>query len=84
MVPQAQVFAGAFEGFSPAMTATAISTNGVDQKLDAERSTNYEVGVRGKMNRLAYEATLFHMDFDNQVVNQSLSGGEWLHGDGVG
>ncbi len=75
LVPQAQVFAGAFEGFSPAMTATAISTNGVDQKLDAERSTNYEVGVRGKMNRLAYEATLFHMDFDNQVVNQSLSGG---------
>ncbi len=75
LVPQAQVFAGAFEGFSPAMTATAISSDGVDQKLDAERSTNYEVGVRGKIDRLVYEATAFHMDFDNQIVNQSLSGG---------
>lgn len=75
VVPQAQVFAGAFKGFSPAMTATAISTGGVDQKLDAERSTNYEIGVRGAINRLVYEATVFHMDFENQIVNQSLSGG---------
>lgn len=75
VVPQAQVFAGAFKGFSPAMTATAISASGVDQKLDAERSTNYEVGVRGAVERLSYEATVFHMDFENQIVNQSLSGG---------
>jgi len=75
VVPEAQLFAGAFKGFSPAMVATAISTDGVDQQLDAERSTNYEIGVRGAMQRLTYEATVFHMDFDNQIVNQSLSAG---------
>lgn len=75
LVPQAQVFAGAFKGFSPAMTATAISGTGVDQQLDAERSTNYEIGVRGAVARLAYEVTAFHMDFENQIVNQSLSAG---------
>jgi len=75
VVPQAQIFAGAFKGFSPAMVATAISGDGTDQQLDAERSTNYEVGVRGALQRLSYEATYFRMDFDNQIVNQSLSGG---------
>jgi len=75
VVPQAQIFVGAFKGFSPAMVATAISGNGTDQQLDAERSTNYEVGVRGALQRLSYEATYFRMDFDNQIVNQSLSGG---------
>lgn len=74
-VPQAQMFAGAFKGFSPAMVATAISGDGVDQNLDAERSTNYEIGVRGAMQKLTYEATLFHMDFENQIVNQTLSAG---------
>lgn len=75
VVPEAQLFAGVFRGFSPAMVATAISGDGTDQQLDAERSTNYEIGVRGSLQRLRYEATYFRMDFDNQIVNQSLSGG---------
>jgi len=75
LAPQAQLFAGAFKGFSPAMVATAISGSGVDQELDAERSTNFEIGVRGASGRLSYEATAFHMDFDNQIVPQSESGG---------
>ncbi|MEY3861636.1 MAG: hypothetical protein RIR60_2 [Pseudomonadota bacterium] len=75
VMPHAQVFAGAFKGFSPAMTATAISNDGVDQQLDAERSVNYEIGLRGAMQKLSYEATAFHMDFDNQIINQTLSAG---------
>ena len=73
VVPQAQLFAGAYKGFSPAMTATAISSDGVDQQLDAERSINYEIGVRGALQKMSYEATVFHMDFDNQIISQSLS-----------
>jgi Fe(3+) dicitrate transport protein len=34
-----------------------------------------EIGVRGKLGRLTYETTAFHMDFDNQIVPQSESGG---------
>ncbi|MBA4175192.1 MAG: TonB-dependent siderophore receptor [Leptothrix sp. (in: Bacteria)] len=75
LAPQAQLFAGAFKGFSPAMVATAISGSGVDQNLDAERSTNFEIGVRGASGRLSYEATAFRMDFGNQIVPQSESGG---------
>jgi Fe(3+) dicitrate transport protein len=75
LAPQAQLFAGAFKGFSPAMVATAISGGGVDQELDAERSTNFEIGVRGASGRFTYEATAFHMDFANQIIPQSESGG---------
>jgi Fe(3+) dicitrate transport protein len=73
--PSAQLFGGVFKGFSPAMVATAISAGGVDQQLEAERSTNVEVGVRGQRERLSWEATFFRMDFDNQIVPQSESGG---------
>lgn len=75
LAPQAQLFAGAFKGFSPAMVATAISGAGVDQQLDAERSINFEIGVRGASGRLTYEATAFRMDFANQIIPQSESGG---------
>lgn len=75
VAPQTQLFAGAFKGFSPAMVATAISGSGVDQLLDAERSNNFEIGVRGTAQRLSYEATAFHMDFSNQIIPQSESGG---------
>lgn len=75
VTPQAQLFAGAYKGFSPAMVATAISAGGVDQELDAERSTNVEIGVRGAVSRWSYEATAFQMAFANQIVPQSESGG---------
>lgn len=73
--PQAQLFAGAYKAFSPAMVATAISSSGQNQELDAERSNNVEVGIRGTVNRWQYEATAFQMDFSNQIVPQSESGG---------
>lgn len=75
IAPEAQLFAGAYKAFSPAMVATAISGAGVDLQLDAERSKNLEVGVRGAVARVSYELTAFQMDFSNQIVPQSESGG---------
>ncbi|MBI1835570.1 MAG: TonB-dependent receptor [Burkholderiales bacterium] len=77
--PQTQLFAGIHKGFSPAMVATAVSPNAagdyVDQLLDAERSTNFELGLRGNQQALRYEVTLFQLDFANQIVNQSVAAG---------
>lgn len=75
VVPQAQVFAGVYKGFAPALVAQAISSAGDDVQLDAERSTNYEIGMRGAVQRLGYELTAFHMDFDNLIIPASESGG---------
>ena len=47
-----------------------------DLDLDAEKSWNYELGVRGTPRSwLNYEVTGFYMDFLNQVVPANESGG---------
>jgi Fe(3+) dicitrate transport protein len=39
-------------------------------------SWNYEIGVRGEITRgINADATFFVMDFDNQIVAQSVAGG---------
>jgi len=63
----AQLYGGAYRAFSPASNGVALDGL-VDQKLDGERSDNYELGVRGSQGIYTYDVTAFYMDFDNQVV----------------
>ncbi len=74
-MPELQLYSSVYKGFAPAMVSAAISGDGVDQQLDAERSMNFEIGLRGKANVWTYEAAVFRMDFSNQIVNQALSAG---------
>lgn len=82
---QIQGFANAYKAFSPALNGDAL--NGLDdQELSAERSINMEAGIRGSAGDLEYEATIFRMDFDNQIIPansnsqfQVTNGGETLH-----
>ena len=67
LTPIAQLYGGAYRAFSPASNGVALDGLS-DQKLEAERSNNYEIGVRGNTERLRYELTAFRMDFSNQVV----------------
>ena len=82
------VFAGAHRGFAPPRVKDALiypdpklgSGQEVPQlqtlHLDAERSVNYELGVRvGPRPYLALEATAFYLDFSNQIIAPSLSAG---------
>ena len=73
--PSAQLYSGLYRGFAPARVASAISPTGVDQQLDAERSTNLELGLRGRIDRIGYEVTAFQMDFSNQITPQAESAG---------
>lgn len=83
--PGAQVYGGVYRAFSPALNGDSLS--GLrDQQLDAERSTNLELGVRGQQGAWRYEATLFRMDFANQIIPansntdfQVTNGGKTLH-----
>jgi Fe(3+) dicitrate transport protein len=70
-----QLYSGIYRGFAPARVASAISSSGVDQQLDAERSLNIEAGMRGRLNGIRYELTGFQMDFDNQIIPQAESAG---------
>jgi Fe(3+) dicitrate transport protein len=62
-----QVYGGVYRAFSPASNGVALDGLS-DQDLDGERSTNYELGLRGKQGDVTYEAAAFVMDFSNQVV----------------
>ena len=83
--PQAQLFGSVYKAFSPSLNGDAL--NGLqDQQLDAERSLNMELGIRGANQRMTYEFALFRMNFDNQIIPansnsqfQVTNGGKTLH-----
>ncbi|MBL9027679.1 MAG: TonB-dependent receptor [Myxococcales bacterium] len=75
-VPEVHAFAGMHLGYAPPRATTAISDQGQTQALDAERSTNWELGLRAKpasWQRL--EATGFLQRFTNQIVPNTVPGG---------
>lgn len=67
LIPEAQLYGGVYKAFSPASNGVALDGL-TDQKLDGERSVNYELGLRGASGAVNYELTAFYMDFRNQVV----------------
>src|SRR5690606_5259024 len=80
-----QLFASVYEAFSPALNSDSL-TGLEDQQLDAERSTNLELGMRGSSGRIDYEFALFRMNFDNQIIPansnsefQRTNGGNTIH-----
>jgi Fe(3+) dicitrate transport protein len=83
--PSIQLFGGVYKAFAPALNGDAL--DGLqDQKLEAERSINVEVGLRGRDGAWTYEMAAFHMDFDNQIIPansasvfQNTNGGKTVH-----
>jgi Fe(3+) dicitrate transport protein len=71
------VFAGVHRGFAPPRTEDIINNaTGGSVDLDSELSWNYEVGMRSVPAKgLQLDATLFRMDYENQIVPASLAGG---------
>jgi Fe(3+) dicitrate transport protein len=71
------LFGGVHRGFAPPRTEDIVNnTTGGSVDLDPELSWSYEAGVRTHLKPgLRLEATLFRMDFENQIVPASLAGG---------
>lgn len=70
------LFAGVHRGFAPPNVADIVTNSGGSVELDPELSWNHEVGIRTTPRAgLHLEATLFQMDFENQVIAASLAGG---------
>jgi Fe(3+) dicitrate transport protein len=75
-VPGTVVFAGVHRGFSPPGVADIVTAQGGTVDLDAELSWNYELGVRSlPLDGVSLEATVFRLDFENQIVPASVAGG---------
>ncbi len=71
------LFAGVHRGYAPPRVEDVISNNdGTSVELDAEKSWNYELGIRTKSSTwVDFDLTLFRMDFENQIIPASLAGG---------
>lgn len=70
------LFAGVHRGFAPPRVQDAIDRDGQNLELDAEHSWNYELGVRTTPFEWFYgEATLYYLDFQNQIIPASEAGG---------
>jgi Fe(3+) dicitrate transport protein len=67
LTPDSQLYGGVYRAFSPASNGVALDGL-TDQNLDGERSTNFELGVRGVLGAFNYDVAAFRMDFRNQVV----------------
>ena len=75
-VPGTVLFAGVHRGFAPPGVADIVTAQGGTVDLDAELSWNYELGVRSQpLDGVSLEATLFRLDFENQIVPASVAGG---------
>lgn len=73
---RATAFAGVHRGFAPPRTEDVITNLGGVVDLDPELSWNYEVGARTELARgVRFDGTFFRMDYENQIVPASLSGG---------
>jgi Fe(3+) dicitrate transport protein len=70
------IFGGVHRGFAPPRVEDIITNTGGVVELDPEFSWNYELGVRSRLHPgVAVDATLFRMDYENQLVPASLAGG---------
>lgn len=71
------LYAGAHRGWSPPRVEDVISdVDGATTELESERSWNYELGARGTLvDGVDFHATLFRMDFENQIIPYSAAGG---------
>ncbi len=70
------IYAGVHRGFGPPRTKDAISSSGVAEDLDAERSWNYELGARTRLHEsVGWDVTVYFMDFSNQIIPVSESSG---------
>ncbi len=70
------VYGGVHQGFAPPRTKDAISNAGEVYDLDAEKSINFELGLRSlPFKGIKFELTGFYMDFSNQIIPVSESSG---------
>lgn len=73
---QLTAYAGFHRGYSPPRTKDSVSNNGLNLQLDPELSWNFELGGRVRLNRwLDVDAAAFWIEFDNQIIPPSESGG---------
>ncbi|MDD2764302.1 MAG: TonB-dependent receptor [Opitutaceae bacterium] len=76
---KAQLYANISQSYRPMIFTQAVpngATNVVNNDLEEGRAIQYEVGCRAQPAAgLVFDASVFQLDFDNQIGNLALPGG---------
>ena len=76
---KAQVYANVSESYRPMIFTQAVpnaATNVVNDDLEEGRAIQYELGYRAQpVDGLVIDASVFHLEFDNQIGSFALPGG---------
>ncbi len=80
LTSKSTLYANASQSYKPKTYDDLVNPTSATQRppsdLDESRVWNYEVGVRGKPKPwLAYDTSLFFIDYDNYMETRTLSGG---------
>jgi Fe(3+) dicitrate transport protein len=81
------VFGGLHTGYAPPRLTNAVNPRGLDQSLEPERNTQYEVGTRyAPARHLRAELTSYLSNFQNQIIASTegettalVNGGRTVH-----
>jgi Fe(3+) dicitrate transport protein len=70
------VFGGVHGGFAPPRTEDVVGASGTSTEVEAERSTNWELGARlGPARNAEFQLALFRNDFDRLIAVGSIAAG---------
>lgn len=76
---KSQIYLNASESYRPVIFTQAVpngATTIVNGDLEEGRAWQFEVGLRGEPLRgLVFDASVFHLEFDNQIGSFALPGG---------
>ncbi|MBI4522930.1 MAG: TonB-dependent receptor [Deltaproteobacteria bacterium] len=69
-------FTGVHKGFAPPRTEDIIGGTGTSTEVGAEKSVNFEIGLRGEpIAGVSFQAEYFRNDFDRLIAVGSIAGG---------
>jgi Fe(3+) dicitrate transport protein len=63
--PSAQFYGSVYVAFAPPLVGSVVGSE--DVPTEAEKSVNFDLGLRGRRDSLTYEVAAFQKDFSNQV-----------------
>nr|WP_319396736.1 TonB-dependent receptor [uncultured Desulfobacter sp.] len=67
-------YASMAQGYMPGgFTTLAASGSQEDNTFDPQQSTNYEIGIKGKLNRARFTAAVFYMDIEDTQYSKYVN-----------
>jgi iron complex outermembrane recepter protein len=76
LTPEMSMYAQYAKGFQIPDLNTFYIANPTKNSTDPQKSTNYQLGIVGKADRMTWDADIYRIDFTNKLVSNGLTGND--------